>query len=195
MRIAVRLLPVVTASLAVSFGFAQQQPAPAANGIEAPWDVRRILDDLTAYDEKLKSVLGALDPQEWYSKKGASSGYVQQLQMAQRQLNDLVVSSRLLAQRTENLPLALDNYFRLEALEVTARSLSEGASRYGDRRTADQLNTLVARSFTTRERFRDYVQDLAKTQEQNFRVADEEAQRCRGMISRQPAPARRSRKY
>jgi len=26
-------------------------------------------------------------------------------------------------------------------------------------------------------------------------VADEEAQRCRGMISKQPVPAQRSRKY
>jgi hypothetical protein len=148
-----------------------------------------------ADDEKLRSVLGTLNPQEWYSKKGASTAYVQQLQMGQRQLNDVIVSSKLLAQKTESLSLALDSYFRLEALEVTARSLGEGALRYGDRHTADQLNTLVARSFTRRERFRDYIQDLAKTQEQSFRVADEEAQRCRGIISRQPAPAKQSRKY
>jgi hypothetical protein len=194
MGIAVRLLVLSAGNLAASFCFAQQ-PAPAATGMDAPWGVRKILDDLMADDEKLRSVLETLNPQEWSSKKGAPSTYVQQLQMGQRQLNDVVVSSKLLAQKTESLPLALDNYFRLEALEVTARSLGEGASRYADRHTADQLNTLVARSFTTRERFRDYIQDLAKTQEQNFRVADEEAQRCRGMISRQPAPAKRSRKY
>jgi hypothetical protein len=194
MGIAVRLLVLAAGNLAAGFCFAQQ-PAPAANGIDAPWGVRKILDDLMADDEKLKLVLGTLNPQEWYSKKGAPSTYIQQLQMGQRQLNDVVTSSKLLAQKTESLPLALDNYFRLEALEVTARSLGEGARHYGDRYTADQLNALVAHSFTTRERFRDYIQDLAKTQEQNFRVADEEAQRCRGMISRQPAPAKRSRKY
>jgi hypothetical protein len=114
--------------------------------------------------------------------------------MGQRQLNDLIISSKQLAQKTESLPLALDNYFRLEALAVTARSLGEGAQRYADRRTADELNTWIARNFSTREHFRDYIQDLSKTQEQNFRVADEEAQRCRGMISRQPPPAKRARK-
>jgi hypothetical protein len=191
MSIAARLLFLSAGNLAASFCFAQP-PAPAVNGIDAPWGVRKILDDLVADNEKLRSVFGALNPQDWYSKKGAPSAYIQQLQMAQRQLSDVVISSKLLAQRTESLPLALDNYFRLEALTVTARSLGEGASRYGDRRTADQLNTLIARSFTTREHFRDYIQDLSKTQEQNFRVADEEAQRCRGMISRQPA--RRARK-
>jgi hypothetical protein len=194
MGIAVRLLVLAAGNLAAGFCLAQQ-PAPVANGIDAPWGVRKILDDLMADDEKLRSVLGTLNPQEWSSKKGAPSTYIQQLQMGQRQLNDVVISSKLLAQKTESLPLALDNYFRLEALEVTARSLGEGARHYGDRHTADQLNTLVAHSFTTRERFRDYIQDLAKTQEQNFRVADEEAQRCRGMISRQPAPAKRPRKY
>jgi hypothetical protein len=191
MSIAARLLFLSAGNLAASFCFAQP-PAPAVNGIDAHWGVRKILDDLVADNEKLRSVFGALNPQDWYSKKGAPSAYIQQLQMAQRQLSDVVISSKLLAQRTESLPLALDNYFRLEALAVTARSLGEGASRYGDRRTADQLNALIARSFTTREHFRDYIQDLSKTQEQNFRVADEEAQRCRGMISRQPA--KRARK-
>ncbi|HEY6988517.1 MAG TPA: hypothetical protein VH369_09035 [Bryobacteraceae bacterium] len=181
-------------NLAATFCFAQQ-PAPAPSGMDAPWGVRKILDDLMADNEKLKSVLATLNPQEWSSKKGASTAYMQQLQMGQRQLNDVIVSSKLLAQKTESLPLALDNYFRLEALEVTARSLSEGALRYGDRHTADQLSTLVARSFTRRERLRDYIEDLANTREQNFRVADEEAQRCRGMISSQPAPSTRSRKH
>jgi len=194
MRIAARLLILSISNWAGTFCLAQQ-PAPAPSGMDAPWGVRKILDELMSDNEKLKSVLASLNPQEWYAKKGASNAYVQQLQTGQRQLNDVIISSKLLAQKTDSLPLALDNYFRLEALEVTARSLSEGALRYGDRHTADQLNTLVARSFTRRERFRDYIQDLAKTQEQNFRVADEEAQRCRGMISRQPAPSKRSRKY
>jgi hypothetical protein len=193
MGIAARLLLLSAGNLAASFCFAQQA-APAVKGIDAPWGVRKILDDLVADNEKLRSVFGALNPQDWYSKKGASSAYIQQLEMGQRQLNDVVISSKALAQRTESLPLALDSYFRLEALEVTARSLGEGAVRYADRRTADQLNTLIARNFSTREHFRDYIQDLSRTQEQNFRVADEEAQRCRGMISRQPSPAKRARK-
>ena len=193
MGIGARLLLLAAGNLAANFCFAQQ-PGAAANGIDAPWGVRKIVDDLAADNEKLRAVFGALNPQDWYSKKGASNAYIQQLQMGQRQLNDLIISSKQLAQKTESLPLALDNYFRLEALAVTARSLGEGAQRYADRRTADQLNTWIARNFSTREHFRDYIQDLSKTQEQNFRVADEEAQRCRGMISRQPPPAKRARK-
>src|SRR5215471_11472396 len=96
-----------------------QQPA----GIDSQWGVRKILDDLLQDNEKLRAVLATLNPQDWASKKGASTGYIQQWQMGQRQVNDVAVSSKLLAQKTESLPLALDDYFRLEALEVTARSL------------------------------------------------------------------------
>ena len=109
--------------------------------------------------------------QEWESQKGASSVYSTQWHMAQQQLSDVITSSRLLGQKTESLPLALDEYFRLEALEVTTRSLLEGVTKYGERSTADQLNGLIARNFSARERFRDYIRDLAASREQDFKVA------------------------
>ena len=167
---------------------------PVAAGLDAPWGVRTILDEVVKQNQKLQPLLANLNPQQWYSKKGASSVYIQQWNLARRQLNDVVVTSQMLSQKTESLPLALDDYFRLEALETTARSLEEGARRYGERSTADQLSAAIAHNFNTRERFRDYISDLAKAQDQNFKVADEEAQRCRGMISREP-PSKRPKKY
>jgi hypothetical protein len=183
---------ISTGCLAVCLCLAQQS-SPDVRGIDSAWGVSKILDDLLRNTEKLRPLFATLNPQDWSSRKGASTTYDQQLQMAQRQLNDVVVSSKLLAQKTESLPLALDEYFRLEALEATARSLEQATRRYGERSTADQIDTLIAQSFTTREHFRDYIQDLAKSQEQNFKLADAEAQRCRGMISKEPA--KKPRKY
>jgi len=170
------------------------QPPPAPNGqivpkpagLESAWTVRTILDDLLKDNEKLEPLLAQMNPQEWVAKKGASDVYVQQWQAAHTQLREVVAASKLLAQKTENLPLALDDYFRLEALEVTSRSLEEGVTRYGDRFTADQLEGLIARNFSRRERFRDYIRDLAASSEASFKLADEEAQRCRGIISKEP---------
>jgi hypothetical protein len=159
-------------------------PQPA--GLESAWTLRAILDDLLKDNEKLEPLLAQMNPQEWVTKKGASAVYVQQWQTAHTQLNEVVAASKQLAQKTENLSLALDDYFLLEALEVTSRSLEEGVSRYGDRFTADQLSGLIGRNFSRRERFRDYIRDLAATSEVNFKIADEEAQRCRGMISKEP---------
>ena len=138
--------------------------------------------------EDLRTVLLQLNPQQWYSVRGASSTYILQRNTAQQQVNDVLVTAKLFAAKTESISLAVDVYFRLEALEDTARSLSEGASRYADRQSSERLNRLIARNFNNREHFRDYVRDLSTTTEQNFKVADEEAQRCRGMISKEPAP-------
>ena len=164
------------------------QLIPKPGGIESAWSVKDILDDLLKDNEKLEPLLAQMNPQDWAARKGASTAYIQQWQEAHQQLKDVIAVSKQLSQKTESLPLALDDYFRLEALEVTSRSLQEATSRYGDRFTADQMNGLIARNFSRRERFRDYIRDLANSQEQNFKLADEEAQRCRGMISREPVP-------
>jgi len=198
---AAKLAVLVCVGTAV-YGFQQSsQPAQRVNqqqaaesGLETPWDVRKILADLDRDNEQLKPLLSTMNPQQWYDKKGAPSTYIIQWQTAQRQLNDVMITTRQLSQKTEDLPLALDTYFRLEALEVTARSLEEGAQRYADRGTADRLSALIAHNFNSRERFRDYLRDLATSDEQNFKIADGEAQRCRAISSKEPAP-RKPKKY
>ncbi len=169
-----------------------KQSAPPIAGLETPWDARQIVAQVEKNDEKLRPVLANLNPQRWYDEKGAPSTYILQWQTAQQQLRDVAATTQLLEQKIESLPLALDLYFRLEALDVTARSLSEGAQHYADRATAEQFSALLAQNFTSRERFRDYIRDLAASTEQNFKVADEEAQRCRALLS-QPPP-RQARK-
>lgn len=175
-------------------------PAPAGQiaqtGLETPWAVQDILANLQQDNQQLQSLLSNLNPQQWEQKKGAPGAYILQWQTAKTQLEDVMTTTKLLAQKTDSLPVALDVYFRLEALEITARSLAEGAQRYADRATSDRLNLLIAHNFNSRERFRDYLRDLAATEEQNFKIADDEAQRCRGMISKEPAPStKRSKRY
>lgn len=152
-----------------------------------------MVDKLVKDDEQLKQILGQLNPQQWFVEKHAPAAYTVQQTTALRQVTDVVTVTRQFAGKTDSLPMALDVYFRLEALEDSARTLSEGAQKYADAGTAGKLSESVAHNFNNRERFRDYINDLAKTQEQNFKIADEEAQRCRGMISKE-APQKQSRK-
>jgi hypothetical protein len=173
---------------------ATKQQMPPVAGLETPWDARKIVAAVEQSDENLRPVLTKLTPQRWYDEKGAPSTYIVQWQAAQQQLNDVANTTRVLEQKIDSLPAALDVYFRMEALDVTARSLNEGAQRYADRATADQLSRLIAQNFTNRERFRDYIKDLASSTEQNFKIADEEAQRCRGIISQQPMPKQTRKK-
>ncbi len=161
----------------------------SSDGVETAWDARRIVDATGKANREMKPVLLSMSPQEWYEKKGAPSTYVIQWQTAQRQVSDVDITAQRFAQKTDSLPLGLDLYFRLEALETTARSVDEGAKKYADPSAAARLTALLASSFDGRQRLRDYLRDLAADQEQNFKVADAEAQRCRGMISREPAPS------
>jgi hypothetical protein len=161
-------------------------PKPMPAGLESPWGLRNILAALVKDNEQMQGLITQLNPQQWHDEKGAPSAYILPWTTAQRQVKDVVVASRLLSQNTESLSQALDTYFRLEALETSARSLQEGARNYADRASADKLDELLGRNFTDRERLRDYLRDLASSKEQDFKIADAEAQRCRGMISKEP---------
>lgn len=191
---------IVLSIAGIGYGFQQApspQPAAVQTGLETPWDVRKIVADLKRDNQQFRPLLASMDPQQWFKLKDAPSTYIIQWQTAQRQLSDVEITTNLLSQKTDSLALALDTYFRLEALEVTTRSLDEGAQKYADRASADKLGALIAHNFNSRERLRDYLRDLASSTMQNFKIADEEAQRCRGIISKEPAPSstKRSRKY
>lgn len=192
-----RLVTLTAAALifCAASGHVHAQSATAP-GLEASWEVRKILTNVVNDSQQLQPVLAQMNPQQWYDQKGAPSTYIVQWQTAQRQLNDVLYSARQLSQKTDSLSLALETYFRLEALDVTARSVAEGAQRYASRVVADKLNALIAHNFSSRERLRDYIRDLATSTEQNFKIADDEAQRCRAIISKVPAPASKtSKKY
>jgi D-hexose-6-phosphate mutarotase len=167
-------------------------PAPAgqpvSTGLQNPWDVRKTIADLQKDAAQLQPLLAQMSPQSWVDKKGAPTTYILQWQAAQQQLTDLLTVTNLFSHKTESLTQALDTYFRLEALETTERSLAEGAQHYDVRATTDKLNAMIAHNFTSRERLREYLRELATSTEANFRIADLEAQRCRGALSQQGLP-------
>jgi hypothetical protein len=180
--------------LCAQLSWAQQKtPAVPVAGLETPWSVQKIIADLQKDSTQLQPLLQQISPQRWSDQKGAPTTYMVQWQSAQQQLNDVITMTKLFAQKTESLPAALDIYFRLEALEATERALAEGTQKYDTRALSDKLNLLISHNFDNRQRLRDYLRDLAATAEQNFKIADGEAQRCRGMISKEPPASSRGR--
>lgn len=190
------LLLVCLAALVLAARTNAQTPSVGASdsGLETPWDVRKTIADVLKQADELRPVLQHLDPQQWSAQKGAPDAYIVQRSAAERQLNDLAIVTKLFSQKPESLSLGLDLYFRLEALDVTARSLDAGAKEYADRATADKLAQLIAADFTSRQELQSDLRDLAKSQEENFKIADEEAQRCRGTISREAPASKRTKK-
>ncbi|HLJ16323.1 MAG TPA: hypothetical protein VKV15_17625 [Bryobacteraceae bacterium] len=164
-----------------------QTPAPSEQGLTAEWDVKTLLDALSKQAGRLNPILDRLKPQEWVAK-GAPQGYVTQWKTAKDELKYLLGSAQNLEKQPERLTLALETYFRMQALDSTLDSLTDGIRKYHNPAVADLLKGMMTENSNNREKLRLYIVDLATTQEQQYKVVDEEAQRCRGILGRQ-APA------
>jgi hypothetical protein len=167
--------------------------APPPQGLQAPWDIRQMLSELNAQNAQLKPLLQQMHPQQWLDN-GAPPAYASQYMDAQSRMDDQIRAVTNLSQKTESLSAGLDTYFRMEAFEIVARSLVECIQKYGEKNVAQRLSTLIAQEFTNRQKFREYLHDLSTEREQEFKIADAEAQRCRGMISQEPPSPSGTRK-
>lgn len=160
--------------------------APAQNsGVQAEWDINKTLDSLSATAKRLQPILNQLTPQEWVSR-GAPDTYVAQWKGAQAELGYVGDSAKALEKQPERLTLALDLYFRMQGLESRLNSLAEGVRNYQNPAVAELLFGVLSENTANRDKLRQYITDLAANKEQEFKIVDEEAQRCRGVLSRQP---------
>jgi hypothetical protein len=177
------------ASAALVFGQNPQptEPAAAEPGVASEWDARKLIDALGTQAQHLKPIVDQVQPAGWVSK-GASETYVAQWNAAQAQLKYLIASSDAFSRQPERLPLGLDTYFRMQSVDATLASLTEGVRKYQNPALASIMEEVIAENSTNRDRLRQYLQDLATQKEQEFQVADREAQRCRGALLQQPAP-------
>lgn len=170
------------------------QTAPAA-GVATPWDTAPMIASLSAQAGRLKPILDQLTPKEWVAK-GAPDAYISQWKGAEDELGYLSDSAKALEKQPERLTLALDTYFRLQSLELRLNSLVEGVRNYQNPAVGDLLVGVAAENSANRDKLRQYITDLAAAKEQEFEVADKEAQRCRGVLTKQstPKPAAAPRK-
>ena len=171
-----------------SWPAAAQQP-----GLAPEWEVRNSLAALAGHARQFKPILDQAKPGQW---AGAPSAYAGQAQRVNAEIEYLVTSTESLAAHPEKLTTALSVYFRMQSLDLMLRSYAEGIRKYQNPALAELLLATVSTAAADRDRLRQYILDLAADREQALRVADEEAQRCRGLLSRQPrtAPAKPAQK-
>jgi hypothetical protein len=172
-------------SVFAALGQSTESSPVADKGVASEWDIRQLLAALAQQAEHLKPVIDQVQPANWQSQ-GASETYIAQWHSAQVQLKYLLASTDAFSRLPERLPLGLDAYFRMQALESSLGSLTEGVRKYQNPALASIMQTLIAENSTNRDRLRQYLQDLATQKEQEFEVADREAQRCRAALLQQP---------
>lgn len=172
------------ACLLLATGLIAQSPQPS--GVTSEWDVRKMLDALDLEARHLKPIIDQVKPEGWVAK-GAPSAYIAQWNSAEAELKYFLAASDSLSKQPEKLTLALDTYFRMQALESTVGSVLEGVRKYQNPALASLMQSALGENNANRDRLRQYVQDLATQKEQELQVAEREAQRCRDALVRQPA--------
>src|SRR5580698_6792775 len=163
---------------------AQQRPV----GLETDWDIAAALQEIGDHAGRLLPALNRIDARSWVDQ-GASETYAEQLQSAKDQTQSLADGAKALAKNPERLPVALELYFRMQAIDAMLASVEEGMRRYQTPASAQALASLQAEAGANRDRLQRYIVNLAAEREQELHVMDQEAQRCRGTLTAPPAKA------
>ena len=183
------LSPAILGICSVILAHAQTPPPNA--GLLPDWDIRAVLEEMSAHAGRLLPVLAKVDAQAWVAK-GASDTYVAQLKSSREQAQALADGAKALAQNPEKLSACLELYFRLAGLEDMLNSLGDGIRKYQDPELAQTLASLSAENGANRNRFQVYIVNLADQREQECAIMDREAQRCRASIATQPTGGSKS---
>ena len=170
------------------WGVASSLPAQQP-GMQNVWDIHQTLAAIALHADRLAPFVDQIQPEKWLPA-GAPQTYVAQAKTCRNEVRGVAAASRDLSRNPEKLTGALELLFRMRTLESMLASLGEGLRKYQNPPMADLLTAAVAENLANRDRLQQYVLELATEKEQEFRVADEEAQRCRQSISRQPSHER-----
>jgi len=154
-------------------------------GIEPEWDIRAVLKDIAAHSQRMIPVLEQIDATVM-TRNGAPDTYLTQVNDSKVQAQALATEALALANSPDKLSADLFTFFRMQSLEKTLLSIEEGIRKYWNPAVADLLNSEMAQNGANRDRFQRYILDLAAGKEQECAVMDREAQRCRGILAKQP---------
>jgi hypothetical protein len=160
------------------------QPA----GLPPEWEVKANLAALAQQIDGLKTLLDSVKPDQW-TTQGAPEAYQAQWKSLVDEIGYVGRTSVELSADPERLSLALEMYFRVQSVDQMAESLNEGIRKYQSPELAALVRERLSGTSAAREKMRQYIVLLAAVNEDQFKVVSEEAQRCRGKLSRQ-APAR-----
>jgi hypothetical protein len=164
------------------------QPAAPAQpgGFETAWEIAPVFTEISQHAERLGAALDRIDAQAWV-KKGASDTYAAQLESSRQQVRAMQIEAKALAANPDRLSAALVLLFRIQGVDSMMPSLEEAIRKYQSPRDAQSLAGLVAENGLNRDRIQNYIVNLASEREQDLKVMDEEAQRCRSAMTATPA--------
>jgi hypothetical protein len=163
-------------------------------GLETGWEIAPALQETSAHAARLLGALSRINAEAWVAN-GASETYVAQLQSSKEQARAITDGAKALARNPERLSALIELLIRIQSLDNMVGSLAEGTRKYQGRLAdAQALVSLASENDANRDRLQQYTVSLARDREEEFKVMDQEAQRCRGIVTAPAKPARSGRK-
>ncbi len=145
-----------------------------------------MLRSLKSGSERYQPILEEVKPQEWMAK-GAPEAYVKQLKALRDEIGYLQQTADELSKKPDRTTKALEAYLRLQSVNSMMDSIVEGVRRYQNPAVADLLEGIMNENGDIAQQLRDYLVELVASKENECRIANEEAQRCRATLINRPA--------
>jgi hypothetical protein len=150
-------------------------------GIPPTWDVREKLGELIEQTKRFEPLLEQVKPDEWVAK-GAPDAYIGQLQALKNEIGYLQRTAEELRIKPSRLSKALEAFLRVQAVNSMMSSIVDAVGRYQNPALGDLLQGVAAEVAPFNHNLRDYLVELAVTNEIELKIANEEAQRCRSEL-------------
>lgn len=153
-----------------------------------------LMNSISQHAARLGPMLQQVRAKDWVAK-GASDTYATQLASAQQQIDAVQATMGALAQHPDHMQDCMKALFQVQAFHRLLDSLMGGLRKYQNPALADLIQSVAAEDQSDLDKLQQYILLLVSEKEQEYKVIDNEAQRCRALLSAQPtAPARTTRK-
>ncbi len=152
-----------------------------------------IFNGISTHAARIEPMLRQLRPNDWVAK-GAPDTYVTQWNSALEQIHAIQDDMSALAQHPEQMTECMKALFRVQSSHRALISLMGGLRRYQNPALAELIESVAAEDQADLDHLEQYVLQLANEKDQQYAVVDNEAQRCRATLSRQPADTPKTNK-
>ncbi|MCU1326611.1 MAG: hypothetical protein JWN34_1981 [Bryobacterales bacterium] len=180
-----RLLPIFL--LLVTGAFAQQ-PVAAIVGDQP---TLALYGRLSSWTSRLEPALAQMKTEEWVSK-GASETYRQQAASAVVQLKAIAQDMAEMQRHPDTLEDGMKALFRVQTFHRTMNSVLAGLRKYQNPALADLIVAMEAEATPDLQSLEEHLLEVASQREREYAVVEREAQRCRGVLTREPLPTPRT---
>jgi ABC-type transport system involved in cytochrome bd biosynthesis fused ATPase/permease subunit len=176
------------------FAARAQQPTAPVPVVTADQQIAGVFSRIAQHAGRVEPMLQQVRANEWVPR-GAPETYVAQLASAHRQIQAIQTDLADLTQHPDQMQDCMKVLFRVQTFHRALDSLMGGLRKYQNPALADLIQSVAAEDQADLDQLQNYILDLAGQKEQEYRVIDREAQRCRATISREPAaPAKAGRR-